>query len=199
MVSLVIVVVVTILLDTTHCIPVPNAVCEGMDLCDHTPSIFKMASESTVAKQLRKANYSASESLFLAEKYDEFKEVIDSQHKDAGTNNWKCKAWESIFEQHKARFPKVDRTRDELKQKLFKLKMEARENLQQQKKARAKTGGGSLWRNLQRVPYNMLEGARLVVLQCHKYLLAWEKGKVPPGRKLNVSFNDVCDHHYTLT
>ena len=62
----------------------------------------------------------------MAECYEQFNDILDSQHKDANTNARKNKAWETILNQHKAKFPNVSRTVHDLKTKLSKLKMEAR-------------------------------------------------------------------------
>ena len=40
-------------------------------------------------KNPRKYNYSHEESLFLGDKYEEFKHVIDAKHKDVNTNRKK--------------------------------------------------------------------------------------------------------------
>ena len=90
----------------------------------------------------RKANYSVEENLFLAEKYEEHKNTIDAKHKDAGTNKIKKEVWVTILTQHRARFPQVERSLDDLKSRLSKLKSESRVCLQSITKSRKITGGG---------------------------------------------------------
>ena len=70
-----------------------------------------MASSS---KRVRKANYIQSENIFLAEKYEEFRELLDSKHKGSSTNKQKKDAWEKIRIQHEARFPGTDRSVEDL-------------------------------------------------------------------------------------
>lgn len=94
-------------------------------------------------KRVRKANYSQEENLFLADKYEEFKGFIDAKHKDADTNKKKKQAWESIVTQHSARFPQVERSLEDLKARLSKLKSEAKERLHEAKKSKKITGGGN--------------------------------------------------------
>ena len=93
-------------------------------------------------KKGRKPNYSTQENLFLAERYEEYKDILDSPHKDVNTNSKKRKAWNGICSQHAGRFLHVARTLSDLKLKLSKLKMDSRQKLQEQKKSRNKTGGG---------------------------------------------------------
>ncbi|XP_064621659.1 uncharacterized protein LOC135484274 [Lineus longissimus] len=93
-------------------------------------------------KRQRKPNYSAQENLFLAKCYEEFKDIIDTPHRDANINAKKKKAWDNICSQHKTRFPHIERSKDDLKLKLSKLKMESREKLLEKKNSRNKTGGG---------------------------------------------------------
>ena len=38
-------------------------------------------------KKGRKPNYSTQENLFLAERYEEYKDILDSPHKDVNTNS----------------------------------------------------------------------------------------------------------------
>ena len=90
----------------------------------------------------RKFNFSAAENAFLIDQYEEKQEVLDAAHRDANTNQKKNKAWEEIVTLHSQKFPLVSRTRDDLKMKLSKLKTSAKEQLLQEKKSRAKTGGG---------------------------------------------------------
>ena len=94
------------------------------------------------SKRPRKSNYSQEENLFLADKYEEYKDVLDAKHKDVNTNRRKREAWESVLEQHRARFPHVERTLEDLKTKLSKLKMDSRDCLLDAKKMRKETGGG---------------------------------------------------------
>lgn len=103
-----------------------------------------MASSEGVSTQKRgrKPNYSTQENLFLAERYEEYKDILDSPHKDVNTNSKKRKAWDAMCSQHEARFPHVVRSMSDLKLKLSKLKMDSRQKLLEQKKSRNKTGGG---------------------------------------------------------
>ena len=91
------------------------------------------------SKRPRKSNYSLEENLFLADKYEEFKDVLDAKHKDVNTNWRKREDWESVLEQHRARFSHVERTLEDLKTKLSKLKMESRDCLLDAKKMRKAT------------------------------------------------------------
>lgn len=90
----------------------------------------------------RKSNYTEEENLFLAEKLDEMKDLLESKHKDVNTNRKKKDAWELILTQHRARFPTTNRTGEDLKNRLSKLKSESKDRLQLFKKSRNKTGGG---------------------------------------------------------
>ena len=94
-----------------------------------------MASSEAVStkKKGRKPNYSTQENLFLAERYEEYKDILDSPHKDVNTNSKKRKAWNGICSQHAGRFPHVARTLSDLKLKLSKLKMDSRQKLQETK------------------------------------------------------------------
>lgn len=92
-------------------------------------------------KRERKINFTQDENLFLADKYEEFKHVIDAQHKDANTNRKKKESWAEILQQHQARFT-VERSLSDLKTKLGKLKTAGRECVMSQKKAKTATGGG---------------------------------------------------------
>lgn len=92
-------------------------------------------------KRPRKNNFSEAEALFLSDKYEEFKSIIDAKHKDANTNRKKREAWDDILRQHQSRFA-VERSLTNLKEKLSKLKTEGREALLSQKKAKTATGGG---------------------------------------------------------
>ena len=89
----------------------------------------------------RKANYSDEENLFIAEKFDELKDVLESKHKDVNTNCKKKDAWEFILTQHRARFPTTNRTLGDLKYRLSKLKSESKNHVIQSKMSRNKTGG----------------------------------------------------------
>ena len=71
-------------------------------------------------RQRKPINYSAKENLFLAERYKEFKEILDAQHKDVNTNSKKKEAWDTICSQHRVRFPHIERSTDDLKLKLSK-------------------------------------------------------------------------------
>lgn len=42
-----------------------------------------------MSKRQRRANYSQEENLFLADKYEEYKDIVDAKHKDANTNKKK--------------------------------------------------------------------------------------------------------------
>lgn len=90
----------------------------------------------------RKTNFSAAENAFLTELYEEYKEVLDDNHRDANTNNKKNEAWGDIVRRHNSRFPFVSRGKDDLRSKLGKLKSGAREVLLEKKKSLRKTGGG---------------------------------------------------------
>ena len=94
-----------------------------------------------MSKRQRRANYSQEENLFLADKYEEYKDIVDAKHKDANTNKKKKAVWEAIFSQHKARF-EVERSLDDLKSRLSKLKSEAKDRLLSAKKDKKVTGGG---------------------------------------------------------
>ena len=107
--------------------------CEGLEL------VIGMASSS---KRMRKANYSQEENLFLAEKYEEFKDSLDAKHKGASTNRQKKDTWRKIQQQFDARFPGKDRSVEDLKSRLSKLKSESRDRLSVYCKSRAATGGG---------------------------------------------------------
>ena len=48
----------------------------------------------------RESVYSQKQNLFIAEKYDEFKDVIDSKQKDVNTNRKKADAWQTISTQY---------------------------------------------------------------------------------------------------
>lgn len=113
----------------------------SIDLHFSTKRAFgsKMASSS---KRVRKANYTQTENLFLAEKYEEFRELLDAKHKGSSTNKLKKDAWEKIWSQHDARFPGTNRTVEDLRNRLSKLKSESRDRLSEYKRSRAATGGG---------------------------------------------------------
>ena len=68
----------------------------------------------------RKANYSQEENLFVAEKYDEFKDVIDSKHKDVNTNRKKANAWQTIYTQYQGRFSMNNRSLGDIQNKKIK-------------------------------------------------------------------------------
>lgn len=93
-------------------------------------------------KRQRKANFSQSENVFLAEKYEEHKEIIDGTSKEACANKKKAETWAKILTQFSARFPAVDRSTEDLKNRLSKLKTESREYHSKAKKHRRGTGGG---------------------------------------------------------
>ena len=67
---------------------------------------------------------SDEKNLFIAEKFDELKDILESKHKDVNTNRKKKDAWEVILTQHRARFPTTNLTLGDLKNRFSKLKSE---------------------------------------------------------------------------
>ena len=91
---------------------------------------FKMEGKKT-----RKLNFSNAENLFLVEKYEQYKDMLEAKHKDANTNRKKRDIWIAIIEQHNSRFSDCTRTELELKNRLTKLKSESKECLLAKKKS----------------------------------------------------------------
>lgn len=80
--------------------------------------VHKVTTTTMSLKRERKINFTQDENLFLADKYEEFKHVIDAQHKDANTNRKKKESWAEILQQHQARFT-VERSLSDLKTKPY--------------------------------------------------------------------------------
>ena len=79
-------------------------------------------------------------SLFLADKYEEFKDIIDSKHKDVNTNRKKGGMGIGASATS-SKIPHVERTMDTLKNKLSKLKSDSRDCLMKAMKSMKMTGG----------------------------------------------------------
>lgn len=95
-----------------------------------------------MAVSKRKQNFSAAENAFITELYEEHQSILDAAHRDVDTNRRKNEAWAEIVKRHSARFPFVNRTKEDIRMKLQKLKTGAKEVLLAKKKSIRKTGGG---------------------------------------------------------
>ena len=66
----------------------------------------------------RKANYSDEENLFIAEKFDELKDVLESKAQRRQHQSQEVRCWEVILTQHRCRFSTTNRTLGDLKHRL---------------------------------------------------------------------------------